>query len=116
MDLVPEGSNPLFFQSISILLCANSFLIAPQCPHAYLSSILIWRPIGCTPVPCSHPRLLQPHVDSCSSYRCLLDSILIACDCDPVVPFSISSSLILLYFLSSIIISLILLEHCSEDL
>src|SRR5882724_10461452 len=74
----PEGPNPLFFQSISILLHANVLLIVLQCPHAYLFSILTWRQIVCAPVPCSHPHLLHPHADSCLSYRCLPDHILIA--------------------------------------
>src|SRR5882724_5000291 len=115
VDLGPEGPNPLFLQSISVLWCTNALLIAPQCPHVYLFSIPTWRPFVCAPVPCSHPCLLYHHADSRPSYRCLQDHILIACACDPAVPFSISSSPISLYFLSSIIISLIPIEHCSED-
>src|SRR5882724_6342712 len=53
----------------------NAFLIALQCPHVYLFSILTQRPIVCAPVPCSHLRPLHPHVDSCPSYRCLPDHV-----------------------------------------
>ena len=87
------------FQSISILLCANASLIAPQWSYAYLFSFPTWRPIVCTPVPCSHPCSLHLHVDSHPSYRY-----------PPV------SALILLYFPSLIIISLIPLEHFPEEL
>src|SRR5882724_7427014 len=66
------------FQYISIILPANTSLVALQCSYAYLFSILTWRPIVCTPVPCSHPHPLHPHVDSCHSYRCLPDHVPIA--------------------------------------
>src|SRR5882724_7536194 len=79
--LGPEGPNPLFLQYISVLCHANASLIALQCLHVYLFLIPTWRPIVCTPVPCSHPHLLHPHVDSCPSYRCLLDHILITSLC-----------------------------------
>src|SRR5882724_18424 len=78
VDLGPEGSNPLSFQSISILLHANTSLLAPQWPYSYLLSYPTWRPIVCTPVPCLHPCPLHLHVDSCPSYRCPPASILIA--------------------------------------
>jgi len=74
----PEGPNPLFTQSISILLHANTFMIAPQCLYTYLFLIPTQRPIVCAPVSCLHLRPLHPHVDSRPSYRCLLDHILIA--------------------------------------
>src|SRR5882724_10548207 len=61
--------QPHSFQSISILLCANTSLIAPQCSYMYLFSFPTWRPIVCTPVPGSHPCPLLPHVDSHLSYR-----------------------------------------------
>src|SRR5882724_10191070 len=80
-DLGPEGPNPLFLQSISVLWHTNAFLIAPQCPHVYLFMILTWRPFVCAPVPCSHPHLLHPHADSHPSYRCLPDHIPIAYLC-----------------------------------
>src|SRR5882724_1183488 len=76
-DLGPEGPNPLFFQSISILLHANASLIAPQWSYAYLFSFPTWRPIICTPVPCLHPHLFHPHADSRPSYRYSLASVLI---------------------------------------
>src|SRR5882724_7487064 len=79
--LGPEGPNPLFLRSISVLWCANAFLVALQCPHAYLFSIPTRRPFVCIPVPCSHPHLLHLHADSCPSYRCPLDLILIAYLC-----------------------------------
>src|SRR5882724_9955313 len=66
------------FQSISILLHANTSLIAPQCSYVYLFSTLPRSPIVCAPVPCSHPCLLHPHADSCPSYRCLQASAPIA--------------------------------------
>src|SRR5882724_5445039 len=44
----------------------------------YLFSIPTWRLIVCAPVPCSHPCLLHPHVDSRPSYRCLPDYVPIA--------------------------------------
>src|SRR5882724_8281945 len=113
-DLGPEGPNPLFLQSISVLWHANAFLIAPQCPHMYLFPIPTRRLIVCAPVPCSHPCLLHLNVDSHPIDRCIPDHVPIACACDPVVLFSISSFLISLYFLS-LIISLIPIEHCSVD-
>src|SRR5882724_3232932 len=76
--LGPEGPNSLSFQSIFILLCANTSLIAPQWLYTYLFSFLTWSPIVCTPVPCSHPCLLHPHADSCHSYRYSLASVPIA--------------------------------------
>src|SRR5882724_11872638 len=64
------GSQPPFiFQSIFIILHANTSLTAPQCSYAYLLSIPTQRPIVCTLVPCSHPCPLRPHVDSNPSYR-----------------------------------------------
>src|SRR5882724_8790707 len=63
------GSNPLSFQSISILLHANAPLIAPQGSYAYLYSFLTQRPIVCAPVPSSPPWSLPLHADSCPSYR-----------------------------------------------
>src|SRR5882724_10266917 len=81
------------FPSIFIILHANTSLAALQSLYAYLFSILTWRLIVCTLVPCLHPRPLKSHVDSCT--------------CDPAAPFSISNVLILLYLLSLIIISLI---------
>src|SRR5882724_8905271 len=77
-DLGPEGPNPLFFQSISILLHANASLIALQWSYMCLSLFLTWRLIVCAPVPCLHPSLLHPHVDSCPSYRYPPVSVLIA--------------------------------------
>jgi len=73
-------------------------------------------PICMHPCARSHPRSFQPHVDSHPSYRCSPVSAPIAyISYDPVVLVSISSSLAELYFPSSIIISLIPIEHCSED-
>src|SRR5882724_10501655 len=40
--LGPEGSNPLSFTSISILLCADTSLIAPQQLWTYLLSFPTW--------------------------------------------------------------------------
>src|SRR5882724_1391649 len=77
-DLRCEGLNPLFFQSISILLHANASLIALQWSYTYLFSILTWRLIVCTLVPCSHPHRFHPHVDSCPSCRYSPASVLIA--------------------------------------
>src|SRR5882724_1592636 len=76
-DLGPEGPNPLFFQSISILLYTNASLIALQQSYTSLCSFLTWRPIVCAPVPCTHPCLFHPHADSQPSYRYPLASILI---------------------------------------
>src|SRR5882724_4931150 len=76
--LGPGGPNPHSFQSISILLHANTSLIAPQCSYAYLFSFLTQRLIVCTPVPCSHPCPLLLHADSCPSYRYPPVSVLIA--------------------------------------
>src|SRR5882724_5259128 len=78
VDLGPEGPNPRSFHSISILLCPNASLIAPQSSSASLCSFLTQTPFVCAPVPCSHPRSFQPHVDSCPSYRCSPVPILIA--------------------------------------
>src|SRR5882724_10881291 len=47
--------NPLYFQSISILLCANTSFLALQWVYVCLFSFLNQRPIVCAPVPCSHP-------------------------------------------------------------
>src|SRR5882724_3656268 len=109
VDLGPEGPNPRSFHSISILLHANASLIALQSSSTSLCSFLTQTPFVCTLVPCSHPHPFQPHVDSCPSYRCSPVSVPIA------YVVSISSSLAELYFPSSIIISLIPIEHCSED-
>src|SRR5882724_638457 len=68
-DLGPEGSNPLSFQSISILLHANASLIAPQLASTSLCSFLTRSLFACAPVSCSHPCLFHPHADSCPSYR-----------------------------------------------
>src|SRR5882724_2299088 len=64
-DLGPEGSNPLSFPSISILLHANASLIAPQQLCMYLLPFPTWRLMVCTPVSYLHPHLLLPCVDSC---------------------------------------------------
>src|SRR5882724_3480308 len=77
-DLGPEGSNPLSFQSISILLCANASLIAPQLASMSLCSFLTWSLFVCAPVSCSHPCLFHPHVDSHPSYRYSLVPVPIA--------------------------------------
>jgi len=77
----PEGPNPLFFQSISILLHANALLIVLQCPHVYLFFDPNSEANCMHPVPCLHPLLLHPHSDSHPSYRCLPDSIPIAYLC-----------------------------------
>src|SRR5882724_1059935 len=77
-DLGPEGSNPLSFQSISILLCANASLIALQLASVSLCSFLTQSLFVCAPVSCSHPRLFHPHVDSHPSYRYSPVPILIA--------------------------------------
>src|SRR5882724_10909479 len=79
--LGPEGPNPLFLRSISVLWCANAFLAASLCLHAYLFSIPTRRPFICIPVPGSHPRLLHLHVDSHHSYRCPPDFVPIAYLC-----------------------------------
>src|SRR5882724_9722751 len=114
--LGPEGPNPCSFQSISILLHANTSLIAPQCSYAYLFPFPTQRLIVCTPVPCSHPRPLLLHADSRPSYRHPPVSVPIAyMSWRPCGLVSISSSLALLYFPSSIIISLFPIEHCFED-
>src|SRR5882724_3530892 len=78
VDLGPEGPSPRSFHSISILLCANASLIAPQSSSASLCSFLTRTPFVCTPVPCSHPHPFQPHADIFPSYRCSLVSIPIA--------------------------------------
>src|SRR5882724_9827245 len=72
------GSNPLSFQSISILLCANTSLIALQLSSVSLCSFPTWSPFVCAPVPCLHPCLFHPHADSHLSDRYSLVSILIA--------------------------------------
>src|SRR5882724_3417146 len=69
------------FQSISILLHANTSLIAMQCLYMYLFLIPTWRLIVCTPVPGLHPHLFHPHADSHPSYRCIPDSVLKAYLC-----------------------------------
>jgi len=78
-----------------------------------------WSQLGgwlYAPVPCFAPHLLHPMWTPAIVTKCLPDHILIAyCAWDPVVPSSISSSPISLYLLSSIIISLIPIEHCSEE-
>src|SRR5882724_7024935 len=76
-DLGPEGFNPRSFHSISILLCANASLIAPQLSSASLYSFPIWTLFVCAPVPCSHPCSFHPHADSHPSYRYYLVSVLI---------------------------------------
>src|SRR5882724_4157024 len=68
-DLGPEGFNPRSFHSISILLHANTSLIAPQLSSASLYSFPIQTLFVCTPVLCSHPCSFHPHVDSRLSYR-----------------------------------------------
>src|SRR5882724_562403 len=80
VDLGPSGSNPLSLQSIFILLCANTSLIALQCPCVYLLSFPTQWPIVCTPVPCLHLCLFHLHVDSCHSFSYSLASVPIACD------------------------------------
>ena len=62
-------TNPLYFHSISITLCANASFLAPWWPYTYLFSFPTWRLIVCAPVPCLHPSPLHLHVDSCPSYR-----------------------------------------------
>src|SRR5882724_5897133 len=115
-DLGPVGSNPLSFQSISILLHTNASLIAPQLSSTSLCSFPTQSPVVCTPVPCSHPHLFHLHADSRPSYSYSLVSVPIAyVPLQPVVLVSISSSLAALYFPSSIIISLVPIEHCSKD-
>ena len=67
-------------------------------------------------MPCSHPCPLHLHADIHPSYRCLQAHVLIDYMClRPCGLLSIISSPTPLYFLSSIIISLIPIEHCSED-
>src|SRR5882724_13109101 len=53
VDLGPdhEGTNPHFFQSISILLHVNSSLIAPQLLCTYLGPV-VWTLVSCL---CLHP-------------------------------------------------------------
>src|SRR5882724_13521227 len=63
------------FPSIVTIWHANTSLAAPQGLYAYLFLIPTWRPILCALVPCLHPHLLHPHVDSHPSYRCLPDHI-----------------------------------------
>jgi len=69
VDLGPEGSNSLSWQSISILLHANAYLIALQ----QVVSIPAFTPDLKTD--CMHPCVLfislspSPHVESCHSYR-----------------------------------------------
>src|SRR5882724_7628005 len=59
------GVPTLFsLKSISILLHANTSLIALQWSYTYLFSFPTQRLIVCTPVPCLHPHLLHPHADS----------------------------------------------------
>src|SRR5882724_1563194 len=70
VDLGPEGPNPRSFHSISILLHANASLIALQLSPTSLCSFPTRTPFVCAPVPCSHPRSFQLHLDSCPSYRC----------------------------------------------
>src|SRR5882724_2464733 len=77
VDLGPEGPNPHSFQSISILLHANTSLIAPQVSSTSLCSFPTWTPFVCTSVPCSCPHSFQPHADSRPSYRCSPVSALI---------------------------------------
>ena len=48
------------FQSISIFLHANTYLLALQSSYMYLFSFPTQRWIVCTPVPCSHPHLFHP--------------------------------------------------------
>src|SRR5882724_2497738 len=69
------------FQSISILLHANTSLIALQCLDMYLFSIPTWRLIVCALGPVHIPHILHPHADSLPSYRCLSYSILIPYMC-----------------------------------
>src|SRR5882724_10094779 len=69
------------FPSIFIILHANTSLAAPQGSYMYLFSIPTQRLIVCALVPCSHPCLLHPHVDSRPSYRCLPAHIPIAYLC-----------------------------------
>jgi len=68
----------LFLSNIFSFYGMLFFLITLQCLYVSMFLILTWRPIVCTPVPCSHPCLLHPHADSHHSYRCLLDSVPIA--------------------------------------
>src|SRR5882724_8010520 len=77
-DLGPEGSNPLSFQSISILLCANASLIAPQLASASLCSFPTQSLFVCSSVSCLHPCLFHPHADSRPSYRYSLVPVPIA--------------------------------------
>src|SRR5882724_3429858 len=106
VDLGPEGPNPCSFQSISILLHANTSLIAPQASSASLCSFPTRTPFVCTPVPCSHP-----HVDSCPSYRCSpVFAPIVYVSLRPCGSSLMSSSSAELYFPSSIIISLFPLD------
>src|SRR5882724_7556504 len=72
-------------------------LYAPLCP--------VHIPISFTPM---QTAALVPDVSWTTSQQ-------LTCACNPVVLFSISSSPISLYLLSSIIISLVPIEHCSKD-
>jgi len=84
----PSAVN--LFLSYSILMLLK-LLAVSACIPAW---ILIQRPIACAPVPCSHPHLLHPHVDSHPSYRCCLEHVLIAYLClRPCGSIPISSSL-----------------------
>src|SRR5882724_5737132 len=69
VGLGPDCSNPCSFSSISILLKTDTSLIALQKLCTYLLSFPTQRLTVCTPVSCSCPCLLPPHVDSYHSYR-----------------------------------------------
>jgi len=95
---------------------ANASLIAPQhLPHLY-AHFPIGRPFDAPLCLCAHPRLPLLHRTAAHLvieaprphpivYLCL----------QPCVLFHISSSLPSLYFISSIIISLIPIEHCLRN-
>jgi len=117
VDLGPEGPNPRSFHSISILSNANTSLIAPQSSPAPLCSFPI-RPHLYAPLcPVRIPIFPLLHADSRPSHRgapdLIPDSLLVLATL--WFYFHISSSLPSLYFLSSIIISLIPIEHCFEE-
>src|SRR5882724_10376080 len=69
---------------LSNLFSSNGILMLLNC-SAVSACVPVLNPnseADCMcPVPCLHPHLLQPHVDSCHSYRCLLDSVPIAYLC-----------------------------------
>jgi len=106
--LGPWGFQPSFLSIYFYLIECYTPLIAPQCSYVYLFSFPTWRPIVYTPVPSSPPWFLPLHADSHPSYRyppvfapkdylCLRPCAFLLYKYSPTS----------MYFLSSIIISLI---------